>query len=348
MSDESFGEQQQPDEPTWTYRGHRLKASEFVSAIAHQFRAEIQRTNVWRTRLDATTNWAVVVTGVSISIAFSQPKTHHGVLVLNAMLISLFLFIEARRYRYYELWSCRVRGLETGFFAAMLVPPFHPSPEWAEDLAENVLSFNFPISMLEAIGLRLRRNYLWIFLILSIAWFAKYWLFPTPPANFNEFLSRAAIGPMSGPIVVSLSVAYFGVLALVALFTMSMAHVSGEVSPQAGMDIRPTLGAKSTRAHGKAKGARAWFGSWQRKQQFLVFILTDKTDAVAKRILNELGRGVTSMAAGEGSTVLMCALSATEIKKLKAVIAEEDPQASVILTSAQEVLGRGFDQLLEA
>src|SRR5688500_20253488 len=62
-----------PDEPVWTYRGYRLKTSEFVTAMVHFFRAEIQRANVWRQRLDTTTNWAVVVTGATLSIAFSQP-----------------------------------------------------------------------------------------------------------------------------------------------------------------------------------------------------------------------------------------------------------------------------------
>jgi len=157
MFDDPSGEQQAPEDSTWTFKGYRLKSSEFVSAMAHEFRAEVQRTNVWRTRMDATTNWAVVVTGVSISIAFSQPNTHHGVIILNALLITLFLFIEARRYRYYEMWNYRVRLMETDFFATMLVPPFHPSPKWAENLAENVLHFNSPVSMWEAIGLRLRR-----------------------------------------------------------------------------------------------------------------------------------------------------------------------------------------------
>ena len=48
------------EEPAWTYRGYKLKASEFVTAMVHLFRAEIQRANVWRQRLDTTTNWAVV------------------------------------------------------------------------------------------------------------------------------------------------------------------------------------------------------------------------------------------------------------------------------------------------
>ena len=173
--EEFFNSQSQPEgnksetseEPVWTYRGYRLKTSEFVTAMVHLFRAEIQRANVWRQRLDATTNWAVVTTGAVISIAFSQSSVHHGIIILNTLLVMLFLFIESRRYRYYELWSYRVRLMETDFYAAMLVPPFHPSPEWAESLAENLLSPSFPISMWEALGRRLRRNYFWIFLILG-------------------------------------------------------------------------------------------------------------------------------------------------------------------------------------
>ena len=167
------------EEPVWTYRGYSIKASEFVTAMVHFFRAEVQRANVWRQRLDTTTNWAVVATGATLSIAFSQSEIHHGIIILNTLLVTWFLFIEARRYRYYELWSYRVRLMETDFYAAMLVPPFHPSPEWAESLAENLLSPRFPISMLEAFGRRLRRNYFWILMILYASWVAKIWLFPS-------------------------------------------------------------------------------------------------------------------------------------------------------------------------
>jgi uncharacterized membrane protein len=37
------------------------------------------------------------------------------------------------------VWSFRIRLLETDYFAAMLVPPFHPSPDWAETLASSLL-----------------------------------------------------------------------------------------------------------------------------------------------------------------------------------------------------------------
>src|SRR5512138_375945 len=192
---------QEPEEPVWTYRGYRLKTSEFVTAMVHLFRAEVQRANVWRQRLDTTTNWAVVATGATLSIAFSQPEVHHAIIIMNTLLVVLFLTIEARRYRYYELWSYRVRLMETDFYAAMLVPPFHPSPEWAESLAENLLSPRFPISMMEAFGRRLRRNYMWIMMILYASWIAKIWLFPQPAVNLDEFISRAAVGPVSGYIM---------------------------------------------------------------------------------------------------------------------------------------------------
>src|SRR5512138_3291136 len=225
---------QEPEEPVWTYRGYRLKTSEFVTAMVHLFRAEIQRANVWRQRLDTTTNWAVVATGATLSIAFSQPNVHHGIIILNTLLVTLFLFIEARRYRYYELWSYRVRLMETDFYAAMLVPPFHPSPEWAESLAENLLSPRFPISMWEAFGRRLRRNYAWIFLILYAAWMAKIWLFPKPAISLGEFIQRSAVGPISGEIMIALGFGFYGFLLVIGLATISMTRATGEILPRFG------------------------------------------------------------------------------------------------------------------
>ena len=42
--------------------------------MVHFFRAEVHRANIWRQRLDTTTNWAVVTTGAAISFAFSEPQ----------------------------------------------------------------------------------------------------------------------------------------------------------------------------------------------------------------------------------------------------------------------------------
>jgi uncharacterized membrane protein len=336
------------EEPVWTYRGYRLKTSEFVTAMVHLFRAEIQRANVWRQRLDTTTNWAVVATGATLSIAFSQPDVHHGVIILNTLLVTLFLFIEARRYRYYELWSYRVRLMETDFYAAMLVPPFHPSPEWAESLAENLLSPRFPITIWEAFGRRLRRNYLWIFLILGFSWLAKSWLFPVPPANFAEFVLRSSVGPLPGKTIILLGGLYYVFLLLVALATISMTHASGEVLPRFGEDTIRSMFA----VDGKPKGSPAFFALHHRRRQLMALIITGQADTVSKRIMSDLGRGVTALSGkgmytGQDRSVLICALTVTEVHNLKSAVAKEDPNAFVVVSHAQEILGRGFHPLAE-
>jgi len=340
--------QDEPEEPVWTYRGYKLRTSEFVTAMVHLFRAEIQRANVWRQRLDTTTNWAVVATGATLSIAFSQAAVHHGIIILNTLLVLWFLFIEARRYRYYELWSYRVRLMETDFYAAMLVPPFHPSPEWAESLAENLLTPSFPISMWEAFGRRLRRNYFWIFLILYASWAAKIWLFPEPATSLSEFVSRSAVGPVPGEVMIALGFLLYTSLALIAIATVTMTRATGEVLPRFG-DESATA---APSMQGKPQGLRAFLAPRHRRRQLLALVITDKPEPVAQRILSDLGRGVTAMQGkgmytGKQRSILICALTVTEAHNLKAAVAKEDPQAFVIVSPAQEILGRGFNPLEE-
>ncbi|GAB4435273.1 MAG: hypothetical protein Kow002_21830 [Anaerolineales bacterium] len=329
-----------PDEPVWTYRGYSIKASEFVSAMVHLFRAEVSRSNVWRTRLDTTTNWAVVATGATLSIAFSQAASHHAVIILNTFLVTLFLYIEARRYRYYELWSYRVRLMETDFYAAMLVPPFQPAPDWAESLAENLLHPRFPISLWEAFGRRLRRNYFWLFIILALAWLAKLWLFPVPAQALSDLVLRASVGPVQGWLVLAAGFSYFVLLLLTGLFTVGMTQATGEVLPRF-VASEPDLRASTHK--------QAWYRPKRKRQQLLALVVTNKhsSQAIADSIIKGMKRGVTcldgkGMYTGDERQVLMCGLTMTEIHNLKTIVADIDENAFVITTGANEILGKGF------
>jgi uncharacterized membrane-anchored protein YitT (DUF2179 family) len=98
------------------------------------------------------------------------------------------------------------------------------------------------------------------------------------------------------------------------------------------------------------KGIRAWLYPQHRRKQLLAMVITDKPEVVSKRILTNLGRGVTALSGkgmytGQDRAVLMCALTVTEVHNLKAAVAKEDPHAFVIVSPAQEVLGRGFNPL---
>jgi uncharacterized membrane protein len=324
----------------WTFRGYRLRASEFTTAMVHFFRAEVQRANVWRQRLDTTTNWAVVTTGAAISIAFAQTG-NHVVILLNILLVTIFLSIEARRYRYYELWAYRVRLMETDFFAPMLVPPFHPSADWAEALSESLLHPHYPISTLESVGRRLRRNYLYIYAVIGAAWLGRLWLMPVPTTDQTEFFRRAAVGPLPGGGILLTILIFAIIMLLIGFGTVGLQEAAGEVLPRFGTDAESTIGKKA-----------AWFRPSRRRPQLLTLIITDQHEAVSKRILSDMNRGVTAipgtgMFTGKEHSILMCALTVTEIPQVKDLVAQVDPDAFVVVMPAQEVLGKGFMPLQE-
>ncbi len=338
-----------PGEPVWTYRGYKLRASEFNTAMVHLFRAEVNRANVWRSRLDATTNWAVVATGAVLSIAFSQGGSNHVVVLVNIMLVTTFLLIEARRYRYYELWSYRVRLMETDFFAAMLVPPFQPSPEWAEGLAESLLHPQFPISNWEAVGRRLRRNYLYIYSIVGAAWLAKLWLFPNEATNITTIIERAAVGGLDGGVVILVVGAFFICMILLAIGTASLQQSAGEVLPRYGNLSETILSGEAFGESGQ-RAERAWYRPTHRRKQLLTLIVTDHHQEVSQRIMEEMHRGVTALSGtgmftGHSRQVLMCALTVTEIPQLKSVVRAEDQNAFIIVSPAQEIFGKGFSPI---
>src|SRR5689334_6635771 len=116
MSHRKLGEQRVTDaapsadqtperEPVWSFRGYELGSAEFTTAMLEFYRGEQERSNTWRTRLDTTTYWAVITTLVSTAYLFISPSSHYIFVLLAMVLLTFFLWIEARRYRYYELWS---------------------------------------------------------------------------------------------------------------------------------------------------------------------------------------------------------------------------------------------------
>ena len=61
-----------------------------MGAIAHLYRGEVYRSTIWRTRLDNTTNWAIVTMGIALSTTFSSPEASPLPLLLVGLLIAVF------------------------------------------------------------------------------------------------------------------------------------------------------------------------------------------------------------------------------------------------------------------
>ena len=217
----------------------KLSPSEFNTAMAHLYRGEITRANTWRNRLDTTTNWAVITTGATLSFGFGDPYSPHFVILINSILVTFFLLMEARRYRYYEIWSSRVRVVETGYFAQILSPESNSDRQWAEHLANDLMTPHFTISEWEAIGRRLRRNYLWIFLLLAASWNLKVYLHPVRAWDFNIYVERATIGVVPGWIVLVIGVIFNFGLIIFAIATLRLREATGEVLPHHEFSFRP-------------------------------------------------------------------------------------------------------------
>lgn len=190
--------------------------SETVTAIVHYYRAEIARMAGWRERIDQTSNWAITVVAALLSVSLSTPSSHHGVLLFAMVLVYLLLMIEARRYRFFDVYRYRVRQFERHYFAQVFSPVPDFSANWLQIVGQNLREPKFFISYGDAFSRRLRRNYIWMFLVLLLAWVLKI---STPGLqaegarstlvhSLSEIVANTRLGPIPGWAVV-LAVAVF-------------------------------------------------------------------------------------------------------------------------------------------
>lgn len=204
-----------------TQQKQAASGSREVTAIAHLYRAEAYRSTIWRQRLDMTTNWAVVTTGIALSLTFSSPSASALPLVLVGLLVAMFLHLEARRYRYFDVFRFRARILEIGFFVPVLrgeeahIPQNRGTP-----LSDDYLRPVFRTSYLRAVGKRLRRNYAFIFIIQLMAYFGKLEIHPTALESYSDLVERAAIGPIDGHIALLCGLAFHSAWVFIAIYTL--------------------------------------------------------------------------------------------------------------------------------
>jgi uncharacterized membrane protein len=185
-----------------------LSAAE-LGAIAHLYRGEIYRSTVWRTRLDNTTNWSIVTMGIALSTTFSSREASALPLILIGMLFAVFLGLEARRYRFFNVWRARARYMETHLYAPILNGKgANDDPIWRVVLADDYLHPRYHISLFRAAGRRVRRTYIWIIVIQTTAYFGKLAIHPQMASHVYEFMDRAEIGPIPGWVVLCCGLIY--------------------------------------------------------------------------------------------------------------------------------------------
>jgi uncharacterized membrane protein len=223
---------------------HTIDSANRTTILVHYYRGMVGRADVWRTRMDTTTNWAIGATAAIISFSLGNDSVSHYVVFIASLMTWSFLLLEARRLTFYNLWQQRVLLLEQG----LIRPAISATGERGErdeigergeigERDEEAAAIDTPLGasargvdlstaldahlgrtvptmpLTKAIARRLRRVYLYLFGVQLLAWSLKLANHPTSATSIGSVLERARIGVLPGGFVIATAVG----LALVAL-----------------------------------------------------------------------------------------------------------------------------------
>jgi len=117
-----------------------------------------------------------------------------------------------------------------------------------------------------------------------------------------------------------MGVLFYVTIFTVGLLTYRLQQATGEVLPRYGVangNLKdPTVEMLRPRSW------RAWFRPSEQRRQLLALAITDRPQEVGQGVLDEMKRGVTElsgrgMLTGKAHSVLMCALTVTEVAHFK-------------------------------
>ncbi len=212
-----------------------MEPREYSTVLSHFYRGELGRIMIWRQRLDVTTNWAIVGATGMITFGLGSPEQSHLLFLFANFLVFLLLAIEARRYRYYDAFRARVRMLEAHFLMPTIMRDAKMlRGDWKEVMSADLVRPTFKMSALMAILRRYRRNYVWIFLLIAVAWFSKIWFhYVQEPEVVGFFQAVRAHTPVpEGLFWIMVGLLYSALLAL-TIAVIFHKGVAGEFATKA-------------------------------------------------------------------------------------------------------------------
>ena len=216
-----------------TFETEPLTRPEYISAMVHFYRGEMYRSQIWRTRLDTSTNWAVVTVAGMISFAFSSPDHSPLTLLLADVLISNFLLIEARRYRYFSVFRARVRMIEENFYLPLIRRSLvSPNEEWREVVAADLDRPTYKVTRMESLLFRLRRNYIWLYYVVLITWVVKLFMHPLPAASLGDVYARMGMGLLAPGFVLFVVLAFYVTITTVLFTSLGRRAAEDEIRGQ--------------------------------------------------------------------------------------------------------------------
>src|SRR4030066_2270744 len=169
----------------------------FHQSMVHLYRGEMQRMTIWRSRLDTTSNWAILLSTGMTTFTLGSPGIPHFTLLLGLALIGICLLIEARRFRHLLHSKWRLPVLEANYFSGQLCPSSTgEKASRREGTAKDLERPCFTTGTFMALRMRLRSNYLLLVYFVSAVWIAKGFVHPQSAADVHGFSAGLAVGEL--------------------------------------------------------------------------------------------------------------------------------------------------------
>ncbi|MDO4942930.1 MAG: YitT family protein [Lachnospiraceae bacterium] len=94
------------------------------------------------------------------------------------------------------------------------------------------------------------------------------------------------------------------------------------------------------------------FVLYGRDEAKMIYVISDKADPIADRILDEIDVGATFLRGqgaytGNEKKVILCVVKKNQAPKLEEIVKQEDKQAFLIISSANEIYGEGYKNILK-
>jgi uncharacterized membrane protein len=202
-----------------SYEDVPIARQEYIAAMVHLYRGELQRSLEWRRRMDTTTHWALITTVGIVTFGFSNPAYAHETLIVGMFANLMYLIHESRRFRFFDMSRARLRMIEENFYGPILRrDPASPIEDWGEQVATDLLHPKYKITRRQALRARLRRNYSYLFVFLLVTFFGRSLLLPVAEGQ-DTLQGLFSIGPIPWWAPVALVVGLYSYLIWLLAFT---------------------------------------------------------------------------------------------------------------------------------
>ena len=226
---------QDSDPPAQTTDHRTDESSSFHMSIAHLYRGEMHRMTVWRTRIDTTSNWAVLLTIGLTTFTLGSQQVPAYILLLGLALVGICMYLEAHRYQHLHHSKWRIRLLEARYFTELLAPRVSRVGTWRRQLAADLARPRYTLGLVLAMRMRLRRNYLLLTHFITAVWLTKLFIHPHTPVDVYEYWARFALEELFPSWFVALTAGLFIVVSTIAAATAPteeyLEHWAGRESP---------------------------------------------------------------------------------------------------------------------